>query len=230
METHGAATRKNKERQEKLPVVVLKAEDIMYSKSNSEMLILCGIESVMPLTPLLEEMKALKYGPLLPPCVEAALNLGCIAVRASTSQRHSNVRTYLCPKIQKPVSAPPHESQYHHHQAQMSNKPSYVAQPVVPVAVLDDAPVPINLGSVYPLYYGSDNQTQQVNMSLRVPETPIITGMPISIKAPEERTESFCDLSLRLGLSSSDPPSTRIDVGFSRAYQGRNQEELCFFS
>ncbi|CAH8382408.1 unnamed protein product [Eruca vesicaria subsp. sativa] len=117
------------------------------------MLILCGIESVMPLTPLLEEMKALKSGPLLPHCVEAALNLGCIAV-------------------------------------------------------------PINLGSVYPLYYGSDNQTQQVNMSLRVPETPIITGMPISIKAPEERTESLCDLSLRLGLSSSDPPSTRIDVGF----------------
>jgi|AraCvinosormetaG_1042628.scaffolds.fasta_scaffold16553_2 hypothetical protein len=38
MEAHSAATRKNKEWQEKLPVVVLKAEEIMYSKANSEVL------------------------------------------------------------------------------------------------------------------------------------------------------------------------------------------------
>lgn len=38
MEAHRAATRKNKEWQEKLPVVVLKAEEIMYSKANSEVL------------------------------------------------------------------------------------------------------------------------------------------------------------------------------------------------
>lgn len=64
-------------------------------------------------------------------------------------------------------------------------------------------------------------------MSSRV---PIIIGMPISIKAPEERTERLCDLSLRLGVSS-DSPSTRIDVGSStRSYRGRNQEELCLFS
>lgn len=39
MEAHSAATRKNKEWQEKLPVVVLKAEEIMYSKANSEVLL-----------------------------------------------------------------------------------------------------------------------------------------------------------------------------------------------
>lgn len=33
---HSAATRKNKEWQEKLPIVVLKVEEIMYSKANSE--------------------------------------------------------------------------------------------------------------------------------------------------------------------------------------------------
>lgn len=33
---HGSATKKNKEWQEKLPIVVLKAEEIMYSKANSE--------------------------------------------------------------------------------------------------------------------------------------------------------------------------------------------------
>jgi len=35
-EAHTPATKKNKEWQEKLPVVVLKAEEIMYSKANSE--------------------------------------------------------------------------------------------------------------------------------------------------------------------------------------------------
>ncbi|XP_033137762.1 uncharacterized protein LOC103832004 isoform X1 [Brassica rapa] len=290
MEAHSAATKKNKEWQEKLPVVVLKAEEIMYSKANSEsMLILYGIESMMPLTPLLEETKALKLAlfcllvlkvtfaaffflPLLTVskslhCVfilvlfwvwSAALNLGCIAVKASRSQRHSNVRTYLCLKFQQPVSASANEPQYHHHQAQKSNKPSHTAQPAIPVDVHDDrnnrgaaflhesmqmhqkplarklgtitdtpapSPAPINLGSVYPLYYGGNNQTQQVDMSSRV---PIIIGMPISIKAPEERTERFCDLSLKLSVSS-DPPSTRVDVGASRSYRGRNQEELCLF-
>ncbi|CAH8357956.1 unnamed protein product [Eruca vesicaria subsp. sativa] len=68
---------------------------------------------------------------------------------------------------------------------------------------------------IYPLYYGGHKQTQQVDMSLRVPETPIIIGMPISIKAPDGRTKRFCDFSLKLGVSSSDPPSTRIDVGLA---------------
>lgn len=35
-EAHSPTTKKNKEWQEKLPVVVLKAEEIMYSKANSE--------------------------------------------------------------------------------------------------------------------------------------------------------------------------------------------------
>ena len=253
------------------------------------MLILYGIESMTPLTPLLEETKALKlalfcllvlkvtfaaffflplltvskslhsvftFGAFFWGVWSAALNLGCIAVKASRSQRHSNVRTYLCPKFQTPVSASTNEPQYHH-QAQKSSKPSPTAQPAIPVDVLDDSnnrgaaflhesmqmhqkplarslgastapapsPSPINSGSVYPLYYGGNNQTQKVDMSSRV---PIIIGMPISIKAPEERTERFCDLSLRLGVSS-DPPSTRIDVGASQSYRGRNQEELCLF-
>ena len=35
-DTHSSATKKNREWQEKLPIVVLKAEEIMYSKANSE--------------------------------------------------------------------------------------------------------------------------------------------------------------------------------------------------
>uniref|UniRef100_A0A1J3DP51 Uncharacterized protein n=1 Tax=Noccaea caerulescens TaxID=107243 RepID=A0A1J3DP51_NOCCA len=274
MEAHSAATRKNKEWQEKLPVVVLKAEEIMYSKANSEEEY-TDADTMWnrvndAIDTIIRRDESTETGPLLPPCVEAALNLGCIAVRASRSQRHSNIRTYLGPKIQEPVPAPTNEPPYHHeyhHQAQKSNKPSLTSQAAIPVDVLDNnsnkhvatprgypflhesmqmhqkplarklgtstapGPGPINLGSVYPLYYGGDNnQTQQVDMSFRVPEAPIIIGMPIGIKAPEEATERLCDLSLRLGISSEPPPSTRVDVGSSRAYTGRNQEELCLFS
>ena len=38
-EIHSSTTTKNKEWQEKLPVVVLKAEEIMYSKANSEVVL-----------------------------------------------------------------------------------------------------------------------------------------------------------------------------------------------
>lgn len=39
-EHHSAATKKNREWQEKLPTVVLRTEEIMYSKANSEVLLL----------------------------------------------------------------------------------------------------------------------------------------------------------------------------------------------
>lgn len=273
MEAHSAGTRKNKEWQEKLPVVVLKAEEIMYSKANSEEEY-TDADTLWnrvndAIDTIIRRDETTETGPLLPPCVEAALNLGCIAVRASRSQRHSNIRTYLAPKIQQPVSASANDPQYHHdyhHQAQRSTKPSHTVQAAIPVDVSDNSnsrvapppprgypflhesmpmqqkplarklgtttapspsPAPVNLGSVYPLYYGGNDQ---VDMSLRVPETPIIIGMPIGIKAPEEATERLCDLSLRLGMSSEQPPSTRIDAGSSRAYRGRHQQELCLFS
>lgn len=45
-------------------------------------------------------------GDHLQPCIEAALNLGCIPVRASRSQRHNNPRSYLTSKAQEPSSVP----------------------------------------------------------------------------------------------------------------------------
>ncbi|CAN8268633.1 unnamed protein product [Cochlearia groenlandica] len=274
MEAHSAATRKNKEWQEKLPVVVLKAEEIMYSKANSEEEY-TDADTMWnrvndAIDTIIRRDESTETGPLLPPCVEAALNLGCIAVRASRSQRHSNIRTYLGPKLQEPVSASGNETLYHHeyhHQAQKSTKPSHIAEAAIPLdnsnkllpaasrsypflhesiqmhqkplarklgngaASPAQPQAPVNLGSsVYPLYYGVNFHTQQVDMSFRVPETtPIIIGMPVGIKAPEVATERLCDLSLRLGMSS-EPTSTKIDAGSSRVYRGRNQEELCLFS
>ncbi|ERN03722.1 uncharacterized protein LOC18431869 isoform X1 [Amborella trichopoda] len=92
-ECHSSSTRKNKEWQEKLPVVVLKAEEIMYSKANSE------AEYMDPKT-LWERMndavntmirrdESTETGNLLQPCIEAALNLGCTPRRTSRSQQHS---------------------------------------------------------------------------------------------------------------------------------------------
>ncbi|KDP30269.1 hypothetical protein JCGZ_17051 [Jatropha curcas] len=109
-ETHSVATKKNKEWQEKLPIVVLKAEEIMYSKANSE------AEYMNPDTlwdrlndavnTIIRRDENSETGEHLPPCIEAALNLGCIPVRASRSQRHSNPRSYLSSRVQEPASAP----------------------------------------------------------------------------------------------------------------------------
>ncbi|GMG98999.1 hypothetical protein Nepgr_000839 [Nepenthes gracilis] len=98
-EIHSAATKKNKQWQEKLPIVVLKAEEIMYSKANSE------AEYMDPRTlwsrvndainVIIRRDETTETGDFLQPCIEAALNLGCIARRASRSQRNSNPSSYL---------------------------------------------------------------------------------------------------------------------------------------
>ncbi|XP_043700885.1 uncharacterized protein LOC122651536 isoform X2 [Telopea speciosissima] len=109
-EIHSPATKRNKEWQEKLPIVVFKAEEIMYSKANSE-------AEYMDLNTLWDRVndaintiirrdEGSETGEYLQPCIEAALNLGCIPRRASRSQRHSNPRSYLNPSAQdQPNSA-----------------------------------------------------------------------------------------------------------------------------
>ncbi|KAF5743324.1 hypothetical protein HS088_TW09G01391 [Tripterygium wilfordii] len=105
-ETHSAATKKNKEWQEKLPIVVLKVEEIMYSKANSE-------AEYMDLNTLWDRAndaintiirldESSETGQFLQPCIEAALSLGCIARRTSRSQRNNNLRCYLGVNAQDP--------------------------------------------------------------------------------------------------------------------------------
>ncbi|XP_042055382.1 uncharacterized protein LOC121799926 isoform X2 [Salvia splendens] len=98
-DNHSAATKKNREWQEKLPLVVLKAEEIMYSKANSEAEY-SNVETLWDrvndvVDTIIRKDESTETGELLPPCVEAALNLGCVPVRASRSERHNNPRTYL---------------------------------------------------------------------------------------------------------------------------------------
>ncbi|KAI4376890.1 hypothetical protein MLD38_014598 [Melastoma candidum] len=98
-EIHGSSTRMNKEWQEKLPVVVLKAEEIIYSKANSE-------SEYIDLSTLLDRTNdaidtiirrddTTEIGEPLRPCIEAALTLGCTPRRASRSQRNDNPQSYL---------------------------------------------------------------------------------------------------------------------------------------
>ncbi|GLU01304.1 hypothetical protein SLE2022_186160 [Rubroshorea leprosula] len=98
-EIHSSAIKKNKEWQEKLPVVVLKAEEIMYSKANSE------AEYMDPRTlwdrtndainTIIRRDESTETGEFLQPCIEAALNLGCTPRRTLRSQRYSTQRYYL---------------------------------------------------------------------------------------------------------------------------------------
>ncbi|XP_039017095.1 uncharacterized protein LOC120147935 [Hibiscus syriacus] len=111
METHSTATKKKREWQDKIIIVIVKAEEILYSKANSE------AEYTNPETlwdrvndavnSIIRRDESTETGELLPPCVEAALNLGCYPVRASRSQRHCNPRSYLTPRAPEPVSAVP---------------------------------------------------------------------------------------------------------------------------
>ncbi|XP_054797900.1 uncharacterized protein LOC129302971 isoform X2 [Prosopis cineraria] len=114
---HGPATKKNKEYQEKLPIVVLRAEEIMYSKANSE-------AEYMDLTTLLVRAndaidtvirrdESTETGECLQPCIEAALCLGCTPEKASRSQRNSP-RCYLSHNGQEPVQKPARGDQSDH--------------------------------------------------------------------------------------------------------------------
>ncbi|KAG9140113.1 hypothetical protein Leryth_025686 [Lithospermum erythrorhizon] len=104
-ERHGVKSKKNREWQEKLPVVVLKAEEIMYSKANSEAEYV-DLDTLWDrlndaIDTIIRRDESAETGQFLPPCVEAALNLGCVPVRASRSQRHNTPRSYLSPRTEE---------------------------------------------------------------------------------------------------------------------------------
>ncbi|XVF35601.1 hypothetical protein REPUB_Repub18cG0160100 [Reevesia pubescens] len=107
-ENHNSATKRNKEWQDKLPVVVLKAEEIMYSKAKSEAeymdLKTLKARITDAINTIIRRDESTETGKLLQPCIEAALNLGCIARRTSRSQRNCNLRCYLNPATQEEVN------------------------------------------------------------------------------------------------------------------------------
>lgn len=109
-EIHSSSTKKNKEWQEKLPVVVLKAEEIMYSKANSEAEYM-DLETLLDRTndainTIIRLDESTETGDLLQPCIEAALTLGCTPRRASRSQRNNSPQRYLSVNYQEQTGDP----------------------------------------------------------------------------------------------------------------------------
>ncbi|XP_038885601.1 uncharacterized protein LOC120075924 [Benincasa hispida] len=110
-EIHNSSTKKNKEWQEMLPVVVLKAEEILYSKASSEAeymdfstlrdRLLDAINTIIRLD------ESTETGDFLQPCIEAALNLGCTPKKASRSQRNNVSTNYLSSRNQESPSLSP---------------------------------------------------------------------------------------------------------------------------
>ncbi|KAG4930143.1 hypothetical protein JHK82_047211 [Glycine max] len=214
-DAHSPATKKNKEWQEKLPVVVLKAEEIMYSKANSE------AEYLNPDTlwdrlndavnTIIRRDETTETGGLLPPCVEAALNLGCKAVRTSRSDRHNNPRTYLSPRIQQPPCLPPKPVAGNplnyakvttpavspipvpdsiHPNSRLMGSSKYPFSEGIPSGhhqpLTMEARPSLNLGSVYPLYYGYEAREPEPWTTARdtTCSDTIFVGRPV-ISVPE---------------------------------------------
>ncbi|XP_071699195.1 uncharacterized protein [Rutidosis leptorrhynchoides] len=215
-ENHSSGTKKNREWQHKLPKVVFKAEEILYSKANSE------AEYLDPETlwdrlndaidTIIKKDESMETGEFLPACVEAALNLGCVAVKISRSQRYSNTRSYLTSQIHDPDPRNGLNLNLRNHER--------------PLPVNGEAS--LNGCSVYPLYYGVQFQTQhpkvfqvadqstnttivgksvfaKVNEPIRsqvlnYPDTSFtLNGLKkTTFEEPQE-----CDLSLRLGPAPS---------------------------
>ncbi|XP_020228232.1 uncharacterized protein LOC109809361 isoform X2 [Cajanus cajan] len=202
-DAHSPATKKNKEWQEKLPVVVLKAEEIMYSKANSE------AEYLNPDTlwdrlndavnTIIRRDETTETGDLLPPCVEAALNLGCKPVRTSRSDRHNNPRTYLSPRNQQPPASPKPVGGNPLNYAKVTTSAvsqipvsdNYPFSESLPSArhhqrLTMEARPSLNLGSVYPLYYGYEAREPQPRTTARdtTCSDTIFVGRPV-IPVPE---------------------------------------------
>ncbi|GFS40909.1 hypothetical protein Acr_00g0071130 [Actinidia rufa] len=207
-ESHSPATKKNKEWQEKLPIVVLKAEEIMYSKANSEAeymdLVTLWNRVNDAVNTIIRREDSAETGDLLPPCVEAALNLGCVPVRASRSQRQANPRSYLSPRTQEPpshsgnqlTSARPvavnstHLAEPNRQLMQNNIRTNPATASILAVEVpssSNDQFIPaesntsLSPGSVYPLYYGTHFQPVMPQLGFQVPRNPnaILVGAPI---------------------------------------------------
>ncbi|GAB2300313.1 hypothetical protein Dimus_034349 [Dionaea muscipula] len=245
-EAHSSATRKNREWQEKHPIVVLKAEEIMYSKANSEAEYMNQDTLWDRLNDAIDTIirrdESTETGQLLQPCIEAALVLGCIPVRASRSQRlHPNV----LPGI---VSSAPFESTtsmkfgsvyplYYHGAAHF--------RPLEPQICF---PLRQNSNSNSNSNSHSNSNLNNVFIGTPVGWPPTATemahlGTTRNLFPGDDRvnaSEIDCDLSLRLGPSSGTRCLLAREIGdggasscnegnkFLQSSSPRNRE-FCFF-
>ncbi|KAG7020390.1 hypothetical protein SDJN02_17074, partial [Cucurbita argyrosperma subsp. argyrosperma] len=217
---HSSSTKKNKEWQEILPVVVLKAEEILYSKAISEAeyiefntlrdRLVDAVNTILRLDDTTES------GEFLQPCIEAALNLGCTPRKASRSQRHKNSTNYLSSRHHE-LSPPPIVMKN-------SSCAPYFWSLVKPMANA----LPSSRFSVYPLCYNDDVRWKRQRSSFEIAREPIsmcvdsrnggvmekTSGFDTMAAAIGNQCEDDCDLALRLGrpflASSSRYPELKV--------------------
>ncbi|KAL0726505.1 hypothetical protein Bca4012_022598 [Brassica carinata] len=216
-EIHSQSTKKNTEWQEKLPVVVLRAEEIIYSKASSE-------AEYMNMNTLLDRTndaintiirldETTETGEFLQPCIEAALHLGCTPRRASRSQRNINPRCYLSQQDSANLD------NILSRQYQVFMKPNNNFGPKnLPVLTFHSdvqekrvERCPVSKYSSYPLCYSF--HVPSLPRSINVTESckSIKSSRPLSVKdATNGITFDGCDLSLRLGpLGDTRSPSQK---------------------
>nr|KYP43421.1 hypothetical protein KK1_035143 [Cajanus cajan] len=238
-EIHGSSTKKNKEYQEKLPVVVLRAEEIIYSKANSE-------AEYMDLSTLLERTndaidtiirrdEHTETGEYLRPCIEAALSLGCSLTKTSRSQRN-NQRCYLS-RNNEGVPNLSHVTNIEAH----NTKSQYVCENV-PSGSKKQCVEHEGQPKVYPLYHGNNIQLEKPQHAFQVSHVSVShNGGPTLMGGANnfltynlQGSQSFffsggfdnsctnkCDLSLRLGPLSV--PSHSIENGQIQVTEVRNK-------
>ncbi|TMW99061.1 hypothetical protein EJD97_003103 [Solanum chilense] len=225
-EVHGSATKKNMEWQEKLPVVVFRAEEIMYSKANSEAEYMDLKTLWDRLNDAIDTIIRREYkdesnsGGLLQPCIEAALHL------ISTKRiRNTCPRYYPTPQ----ANGNSHENPFSNIQffSKLKNSTSQ-SNKMLPFSTLklpmQTTPTSPSSCSIYPLYHGcpsepsgpkfgstsddKSNENKKIALSCNLnasSETSRVDFEDVS----ENHTVIGCDLSLRLG--SFLVPCTRID-------------------
>jgi hypothetical protein len=170
-QVHSPATRKNQEWQEKLPFVVLKAEEIIYSKANSEAEYmdentLCE-RANDAIDTIIRKDDSTETGALLQPCIEAALILGCVPRRASRSQRYSNPGCYL--NASTPVGFSAKETIENNSKSNSVSSPPLLLQCPVPPP-LDHAPSSKYYSNPNPNF----NQNLNPNGGVCAPTYPVL--------------------------------------------------------
>ncbi|BBH08506.1 hypothetical protein Prudu_020718, partial [Prunus dulcis] len=174
-EVHGSVTKKNKEWQEKLPMVVFKAEEIMYSKANSEAEYM-NLETLWDrvndaVNTIIRRDEGTETGELLPPCVEAALNLVAFQTtderRPQFSQHHSGNQlnfakastgnsAHSVPESYSRINQNTNLNSCRNDAFSLENLPAGHNQ-LTTMSTNNS----LDLGSVYPLYYGTHYQSEE---------------------------------------------------------------------
>ncbi|RAL52827.1 unnamed protein product [Cuscuta campestris] len=243
-ESHSSSTKKNREWQEKLPIVVLKAEEIMYFKANSEAEYV-DLKTLWDrvndaIDTIIRRDESTETGDLLQPCIEAALHLGCTPRKTTRSQRNISNVCYLSsrdPEGPSSSSVSLRDQIHGRPNAYIPFVPSNVGFvpppncdkifPFLPENCVNRRlPPPTNSHSVYPLYSSSESHPNLPKEYTKCVWSDVSLQNSNACNAPLNKPEPECDLSLRLGPAGVPSPPHLDRLASSRPPHDHNVEEV----